>query len=136
MNDVSMLLSEIRYLARNEKPKVIFQTTDMVYLREIEDMIAWIFKRKPNCFNYQATRYVCSERDGNRYYYEVQIIEGERRISVLCGDATDYSGHGGHDKILAEFFIQKVLGLRMNEVPASYLIGSLKYELYKLRGVE
>jgi len=128
--------SEVLSVACNKQPSVVFQTDKMVYLREIEDMIAWLYKRLVKSYNYEATRYVCNEKYGNRYYYEVQIMDGESRTLVLCGDATDYSGHGHYDKKLAEYFIEKVLRLRLNEVPASSLIGRLITELYQLKGVK
>jgi len=130
------IIKEI-FSLKNHPIEIVFQTDEMIYIREIEDTIAWFFKTKPRLLVGDAYRYYCCEEGGNRFYYSVGVkTEEGKEVTVVTGDATDYSGHGSYDKKLADFFITKFLRLHLVDRPLSYLLSKLKYELYKLRGVE
>jgi len=130
------LKNEIRCIVESwQIPEITFQTDTMIYFREIEDLISWFFKKfrkKGFVLNPPAIIYYCKEQSGNRYYYLIKLVDEGKEIKLVTGDATDYSGHGGGDKRLAEYFIKKILYLDTIERPLSYLIGDLKYELHKL----
>ena len=136
-------LEEIDWIARHHKAEPVFQTQNMIYFREIEDVIAWIAKNKPKRFKIPAWRYYCREngRAGtkgmNRLYYmiEASMTEDWTKddwIKLVCQGCTDYSGHGSRDMQIAEHFIGKVLGLRIEERPVSYLISLIVHELYRM----
>ena len=130
---------EIEWIARHHKAEPIFQTQNIIYFREIEDVIAWIVKNKPKVFKVPAWRYYCREngRAGakgiNRLYYMIEAsYDGKKFVKLVCQGATDYSGHGSRDMKIAEFFISKVLNLRIEERPVSYLINLIVDELYRM----
>lgn len=135
---------DIEWIVRRHKGEPVFQTDSMIYFNEIEDVIAWIAKNKPKRFKIPAWRYYCREngRGGtkglNRLYYmiEVSMTEDWTKddwIKLVCQGCTDFSGHGRRDMELAEYFIGKVLGLRIEERPVSYLISQLVHELWKVK---
>jgi len=140
--DERIYLAEIDYLSKH-KPEIIFMTSRMVYFREVEDMIAYVvdsflIKRVYKIVRGCAYRYCCLEDGGKRYYY---LIEASKDINspyvkLVAGDATDYSGHGLHDKNLIEFFITKFLRLQLIDRPLSYLVSDLLEELYHLTRVK
>ena len=126
------------------KPEIVFQTPSIIYFREVEDLIAHILQTEYKTYKVPAWRYYCRE-DGrrgvehpqNRLYYEVEAskspsIQEAKFIKLIAGEATDYSGHGGHDMELAEHFIQNWLHLDIEERPLSYLLDTIKGELWKL----
>jgi len=137
-SEEELLKSRVEEL-KSWRPKIVFQTKEMICFREIEDLIAYMLKHPFRFYQIPAWRYYCREdgRSGtkgmNRLYYKVVVGENmERKTGLVCGDATDYSGHGSSDMELAEYFIQKVLRLPLEERPLSYLFSDLENELYKL----
>jgi len=130
---------EIDWIAKNHKAEVVFETQEMIYFPEIEDVIAWIAKNKPKVFKVPAWRYYCREngRTGtkamNRLYYMIEVSnDGKKFAKLICQGATDFSGHGSRDMEIAEYFISKVLKLKIEERPVSYLISQIVHELYKM----
>ncbi len=139
--------SEIRSLAKHT-PETVFKTANMIYFREVEDLIAHILQSKYKTFKLPAWRYYCRE-DGpqgttkpqNRLYYLIeashsQLPEAKHYIKLVAGEATDYSGHGSMDMELAEHFIQNWLHLPIEERPLSYLLDEIKSERNKKRTME
>jgi len=120
------------------KPEIVFQLNlkdqKITYLREPEDLIAYMVQKKFTWFSIPAWRFSVDEQGGRRYYY---VIEARRTIAdkqevLITGDATDYSGHGSYDKQLIEAFITEALGLPIEDRPLSYLFGKLVYYLSKV----
>ena len=130
MQNLDVIVDEFRYLARCWKPKILYRSKRAIIFREVEDLIAWLL-RKPGrvtAFSCPAWRFYVCEGGGNRYYYELEAlttIDSRDRVRLIAGDATDYSGHGSHDKRLIEAFIQRCLGMEIEDRPASYLIDDL-----------
>ena len=142
---VRRMLDDIRSL-RSWKPYILFRTKTAIGFREVEDLIAWMLRNSKRILSAKdpAWRFVCREGEGsNRYYYMVQVVyakkisakainpfrlleDGEaKELKLIAGDATDYSGHGSHDKQLMETFIDRVMRLRIEDRPGSYLIDDL-----------
>ena len=130
MQSLEAIVEEFRYLARCWRPNILYRSKRAIIFREVEDLIAWLL-RKPGrvtAFSCPAWRFYVCEDGGNRYYYRLDALtsaNSEDKIWLIAGDATDYSGHGGHDKRLIEAFIQRCLGLEIEDRPASYLIDDL-----------
>jgi hypothetical protein len=130
------LAREIGYIAESTEPEIVFEVAlpkgSLIYFREVEDWIAYIMRKglkgEPRITGFldKAYRYSCSEGVGSRYYYMLTAVTSDgRKVKLVAPDATDYSGHGGHDKLLAEYFITKILGIHIEDYPASYLISDL-----------
>ena len=155
MASLEAVLSEIDYLGRAWRPEILYRSRGVIIFREVEDLIAWVLKHLKRVISAKdpAWRYYCREGDGhNRYYYMIEVIYGNkpikgpvnpfvllergeaRQIKLIAGDATDYSGHGSRDKALIETFIRQLMGLRMEDRPASYLIDELIGILEGTRG--
>ena len=130
MQSLEAIVEEFRYLARSWRPNILYRSKRAIIFREVEDLIAWLL-RKPGrvtAFSCPAWRFYVCEDGGNRYYYRLEAltsIDSRDRVWLIAGDATDYSGHGSHDKRLIETFIQRGLGLEIEDRPASYLIDDL-----------
>ena len=130
MQSLEAIVGEFRYLARYWRPNILYRSKRAIIFREVEDLIAWLL-RKPGrvtAFSCPAWRFYVCEDGGNRYYYRLEALTSANsndKIWLIAGDATDYSGHGSHDKALAETFIERVLRLRMEDRDASYLIDQL-----------
>jgi len=130
MQSLEAIVGEFRYLAKHWKPNILYRSKRAIIFREVEDLIAWLL-RKPGrvtAFSCPAWRFYVCEDGGNRYYYELEALTSANsndKIWLIAGDATDYSGHGSHDKRLIEAFIQRWLGLEIEDRPASYLIDDL-----------
>ena len=146
MQSLEAIVNEFRYLARCWRPNILYRSKTAIIFREVEDLIAWVLRHNRRILSVRdpAWRFVCREGDGqNRYYYMIEVVYAKRisegavnpfallengdarEVKLIAGDATDYSGHGSHDKALAETFIERVLRLRMKDRDASYLIDQL-----------
>jgi len=132
---LNVIMDEIGELGRNWEPRVLYRSRECIIFIEVEDLIAWILRnrRKIAAFRVPAYRFYVSEETGRRYYYqvEVRLFPLSGYVKLIAGDATDYSGHGSHDKVLAETFIEKMLGVIIESRPASYLIDELIASLVK-----
>jgi len=131
-----LLLSNVEDL-KGHKPRIEFQTPTMIRFGEVEDLIAYMLQNRFRFIGIPAWRYYCREsreENQNRLYYMIEVgndWDGEK-IKLVSGDATDYSGHGNSDRVLAEFFISKILHLPIEERPLSYLFDELVYEISML----
>jgi len=132
MQSLESIVNEIDYLARCWRPNIVYRSEKAIIFREVEDLIAWVLKRPISRqiigFSDPACRFYICEDAGNRYYYKLEALtslSSDDRIWLIAGDATDYSGHGSHDKQLIETFIREMLHLRIEDRPASYLIEDL-----------
>jgi len=121
---------------KTRKPIITFKTDEMIYFREIEDLIAWFLQNihKIKAVIHPAYKYKVEEFSPNhhRLYYTVKITVNNKEIELATGDATDFSGHGKSDMELAEYFIKEALKLPLEERPLSYLFDTLEYQLHKL----
>jgi len=139
MLSLETVLCEIWYLAKAWRPSILYQSKKVIIFREVEDLIAWMVKRrdKIRAVRSPAWRYYACEGEGNRYYYLLEVSESfpsSEYLKLIAGDATDYSGHGSRDKELMETFIREILHMPIEDRPASYLIDELIGILEETRG--
>ena len=146
MQSLEAIVEEFRYLAKCWRPNILYRSKRAIIFREVEDLIAWVLRHNRRILSARdpAWRFVCREGDGqNRYYYMIEVVYAKRisegvvnpfallengdagEVKLIAGDATDYSGHGSHDKQLIETFIKRCLGMEIEDRPASYLIDDL-----------
>jgi len=130
MQSLEAIVEEFRYLAKHWRPNILYRSKKAIIFREAEDLIAWLLKKPSRviAFSHPAWRFYVCEDGGNRYYYRLEGLTSptsDDRIWLIAGDATDYSGHGSHDKQLIETFIKRCLGMEIEDRPASYLIDDL-----------
>jgi len=111
------------------RPNIIFWIGDMIYFREPEDLIAFFIQKKFRVWKCPAWRFFCSESKEStaqlRFFYEIIVKWRGGDLKLVTGNATNYSGHGGFDKQVMEFFIQEILKLPMEDRPLNYLLEEL-----------